>query len=213
VSAQVLLLCVIQSVCQLCELYPNTYACGQLREERDWCGHKSEGVNKLKSNEHWWLLFDTKLSIQSILQRISTAVGDSRHHCYPHFTCAVDTENIRRVFQDCRDIIQRIHLRQYELLWMCSPPMLLPFDTHTSHTPPGSSALRTTLLHTKGIHHIHIPWIPAHAHLNIRKSHTICSTFNLKRKTWFYRFHTNFWENFPRLFQSDPAEWIRSIHF
>lgn len=35
---------------------------------------------------------------------------------YPHFTCAVDTENIRRVFNDCRDIIQRMHLRQYELL-------------------------------------------------------------------------------------------------
>lgn len=51
-----------------------------------------------------------------LFQRISTAGGDGRHHCYPHFTCAVDTENIRRVFNDCRDIIQRIHLRQYELL-------------------------------------------------------------------------------------------------
>uniref|UniRef100_A0A1I8FFS9 Guanine nucleotide-binding protein G(s) subunit alpha n=1 Tax=Macrostomum lignano TaxID=282301 RepID=A0A1I8FFS9_9PLAT len=40
----------------------------------------------------------------------------SQHYCYPHFTCAVDTENIRRVFKDCRDIIQRMHLRQYELL-------------------------------------------------------------------------------------------------
>uniref|UniRef100_A0A8C2ZID7 Guanine nucleotide-binding protein G(s) subunit alpha n=1 Tax=Cyclopterus lumpus TaxID=8103 RepID=A0A8C2ZID7_CYCLU len=48
--------------------------------------------------------------------RISTASGDGRHYCYPHFTCAVDTENIRRVFHDCRDIIQRMHLRQYELL-------------------------------------------------------------------------------------------------
>ncbi|KAI2663848.1 Guanine nucleotide-binding protein G(s) subunit alpha [Labeo rohita] len=47
---------------------------------------------------------------------ISTASGDGRHYCYPHFTCAVDTENIRRVFNDCRDIIQRMHLRQYELL-------------------------------------------------------------------------------------------------
>ncbi|CAF96489.1 unnamed protein product, partial [Tetraodon nigroviridis] len=44
------------------------------------------------------------------------ASGDGRHYCYPHFTCAVDTENIRRVFSDCRDIIQRMHLRQYELL-------------------------------------------------------------------------------------------------
>nr|CAD7608153.1 unnamed protein product [Timema genevievae] len=49
-------------------------------------------------------------------QRISTASGDGKHYCYPHFTCAVDTENIRRVFNDCRDIIQRMHLRQYELL-------------------------------------------------------------------------------------------------
>lgn len=49
-----------------------------------------------------------------------TSQGDSKqhsgHHCYPHFTCAVDTENIRRVFNDCRDIIQRVHLRMYEIL-------------------------------------------------------------------------------------------------
>lgn len=45
-----------------------------------------------------------------------SSVGDTQHYCYPHFTCAVDTENIRRVFNDCRDIIQRMHLRQYELL-------------------------------------------------------------------------------------------------
>ena len=42
--------------------------------------------------------------------------GKVKHFCYPHFTCAVDTENIRRVFNDCKDIIQRMHLRQYELL-------------------------------------------------------------------------------------------------
>ena len=46
--------------------------------------------------------------------------GDKKKHaahfCYPHFTCAVDTENIRRVFNDCRDIIQRVHLRMYEIL-------------------------------------------------------------------------------------------------
>uniref|UniRef100_A0A915PMA8 Guanine nucleotide-binding protein G(s) subunit alpha n=1 Tax=Setaria digitata TaxID=48799 RepID=A0A915PMA8_9BILA len=57
-----------------------------------------------------------KYYIRGEFLRISTAAGDGRHHCYPHFTCAVDTENIRRVFNDCRDIIQRIHLRQYELL-------------------------------------------------------------------------------------------------
>ncbi|KAK7505767.1 hypothetical protein BaRGS_00003038 [Batillaria attramentaria] len=57
-----------------------------------------------------------KYYIRDEFLRISTASGDGRHYCYPHFTCAVDTENIRRVFNDCRDIIQRMHLRQYELL-------------------------------------------------------------------------------------------------
>jgi len=57
-----------------------------------------------------------KYFIRDEFLRISTAAGDNRHYCYPHFTCAVDTENIRRVFNDCRDIIQRMHLRQYELL-------------------------------------------------------------------------------------------------
>lgn len=57
-----------------------------------------------------------KYFIRDEFLRISSASGDGRHYCYPHFTCAVDTENIRRVFNDCRDIIQRMHLRQYELL-------------------------------------------------------------------------------------------------
>ncbi|KAG5442977.1 Guanine nucleotide-binding protein G(s) subunit alpha [Clonorchis sinensis] len=48
--------------------------------------------------------------------RVTSNNNGGRHYCYPHLTCAVDTENIRRVFNDCRDIIQRMHLRQYELL-------------------------------------------------------------------------------------------------
>uniref|UniRef100_A0A3B5L0E9 GNAS complex locus n=1 Tax=Xiphophorus couchianus TaxID=32473 RepID=A0A3B5L0E9_9TELE len=57
-----------------------------------------------------------KFFIRDEFLRISTASADGKHYCYPHFTCAIDTENIRRVFNDCRDIIQRMHLRQYELL-------------------------------------------------------------------------------------------------
>jgi guanine nucleotide-binding protein G(s) subunit alpha len=57
-----------------------------------------------------------KYFIRDEFLRISTATGEGKHYCYPHFTCAVNTENIRRVFNDCRDIIQRMHLRQYELL-------------------------------------------------------------------------------------------------
>lgn len=48
--------------------------------------------------------------------KVTSNNNGGRHYCYPHLTCAVDTENIRRVFNDCRDIIQRMHLRQYELL-------------------------------------------------------------------------------------------------
>ncbi|VDM30786.1 unnamed protein product [Hydatigera taeniaeformis] len=48
--------------------------------------------------------------------KVTADSNNGRHYCYPHLTCAVDTENIRRVFNDCRDIIQRMHLRQYELL-------------------------------------------------------------------------------------------------
>jgi len=56
-----------------------------------------------------------KYFIRDEFLRISSS-GSQRHYCYPHFTTAVDTENIRRVFNDCRDIIQRMHLKQYELL-------------------------------------------------------------------------------------------------
>lgn len=51
-----------------------------------------------------------------VIQRLSQKSHDGRHYCYPHFTTAVDTENIRRVFDSCRDIIQRMHLQKYELL-------------------------------------------------------------------------------------------------
>ncbi|XP_065067970.1 guanine nucleotide-binding protein G(olf) subunit alpha-like [Rhopilema esculentum] len=38
------------------------------------------------------------------------------HDCYPHFTCAVDTKNIERIFDSCRFIIQREHLRKIGVL-------------------------------------------------------------------------------------------------
>lgn len=57
-----------------------------------------------------------KYFVRDEFLRISTSTGEGKHYCYPHFTCAVDTENIKRVFNDCRDIIQRVHLKQYELL-------------------------------------------------------------------------------------------------
>ncbi|XP_067320838.1 guanine nucleotide-binding protein G(s) subunit alpha-like [Anolis sagrei] len=38
------------------------------------------------------------------------------HNYYSHFTCAVDAENVQKVFNDCGDVIQRIHFVQYKSL-------------------------------------------------------------------------------------------------
>lgn len=62
------------------------------------------------------LFFRAKFFFRDQFLRISMKTHDGRHYCYPHFTTAVDTENIRRVFESCRDIIQRMHLVKYELL-------------------------------------------------------------------------------------------------
>ena len=63
------------------------------------------------------LMTRVKFFIRDEFLKISTSSGANKHYCYPHFTTAIDTENIKRVFEDCRDIIQRMHLRQYELIW------------------------------------------------------------------------------------------------
>lgn len=76
-----------------------------------------EQSNKMKGSDPEEELFvRAKHFLRDEFLHISTASGEGRHYCYPHFTTAVDTKNIERVFADCRDIIQRIHLRQYELL-------------------------------------------------------------------------------------------------
>lgn len=82
---------------------------------QDFARYSTPGDAQLETGEDPEVV-RAKYFIRDEFLRISTASGDGRHYCYPHFTCAVDTENIRRVFNDCRDIIQRMHLRQYELL-------------------------------------------------------------------------------------------------
>ncbi|XP_063694234.1 guanine nucleotide-binding protein G(s) subunit alpha-like isoform X2 [Bolinopsis microptera] len=77
----------------------------------------SENASRIKGADHEDEMFiRAKHFLRDEFLHISTASGEGRHYCYPHFTTAVDTKNIERVFADCRDIIQRIHLRQYELL-------------------------------------------------------------------------------------------------
>ncbi|KAK9890954.1 hypothetical protein WA026_013294 [Henosepilachna vigintioctopunctata] len=57
-----------------------------------------------------------KYFIRSEFQKISKDTNHEDHRCYPHFTCAVDTENIKRVFDDCRDSIQWKYLKEFDLL-------------------------------------------------------------------------------------------------
>ncbi|PAA67192.1 hypothetical protein BOX15_Mlig027162g1 [Macrostomum lignano] len=80
---------------------------------KDYC-LPTEGVSNPDSEDAEVLR--AKYFIRDQFLKVSANDAASQHYCYPHFTCAVDTENIRRVFKDCRDIIQRMHLRQYELL-------------------------------------------------------------------------------------------------
>ena len=54
----------------------------------------------------------------TFLQVAGDRTGSSHddHDCYPHFTCAVDTKNIERIFDSCRFIIQREHLKNIGVL-------------------------------------------------------------------------------------------------
>lgn len=44
------------------------------------------------------------------------AQGGGQRRCYPHYTTAVDTENIKRVFADCQSILRRVYMAQLNLL-------------------------------------------------------------------------------------------------
>lgn len=57
----------------------------------------------------------SKWFIRDKFTAIVQATGTERHELYPHFTTAVDTENIRTVFNDCQEIIQREYLRLVNL--------------------------------------------------------------------------------------------------
>ncbi|XP_041479834.1 guanine nucleotide-binding protein G(s) subunit alpha-like [Lytechinus variegatus] len=63
--------------------------------------------------------FKAKSFIKDKFTELSTVQNTAikfRKCCYPHYTCAVDTENIKKVFHYCEDIIQRENLKKYELL-------------------------------------------------------------------------------------------------
>ena len=60
-----------------------------------------------------------KYFIRDIFLRIayeSNGISYKDHYCYPHFTCAFDTKNIERIFDSCKFIIQREHLKKTGVL-------------------------------------------------------------------------------------------------
>lgn len=69
-----------------------------------------------KSSIVLFYLNDLLKMILNFLQKICKHTNHADHRLYPHFTCAVDTENIKRVFDDCRDSIQWKYLKEFDLL-------------------------------------------------------------------------------------------------
>ena len=60
-----------------------------------------------------------KYFIRDIFLRIASESNGNAHkdhYCYPHFTCAVDTKNIERIFHSTRIIIQKEHLKKIGVL-------------------------------------------------------------------------------------------------
>eukprot|EP00118_Oscarella_pearsei_P001574 m.7797 g.7797 ORF g.7797 m.7797 type:complete len:399 (+) comp19665_c0_seq1:1316-2512(+) len=60
-----------------------------------------------------------KLWLVEQFMQISWSSADDENgqrQCYPHFTTAIDTGNIKKVFNDCKHIIVNLHLEQMGLL-------------------------------------------------------------------------------------------------
>eukprot|EP00128_Syssomonas_multiformis_P015847 Colp12_sorted_trinity150504_noHs@6728 len=61
--------------------------------------------------------FQYEAASQYILQKfLEIGKGNEYKRVYPHYTIATNTDNIRKVFDDVKDIIQNVHLREYGLL-------------------------------------------------------------------------------------------------
>lgn len=84
----------------------------------DYLTYEPYGANNNNNNKEDPEFFKAKYFFRDQFLAIAQSMPTENYDrlTYPHFTCAVDTENIRRVFNDCKDIIQREHLRIFELI-------------------------------------------------------------------------------------------------
>lgn len=70
----------------------------------------------LESQEYLRALFFLRDMFMSVTQTNYVEPSRGTRLCFPHFTCAVDTNHMRRIFDDCRTVIQRIHLQRFGIL-------------------------------------------------------------------------------------------------
>lgn len=63
---------------------------------------------------------DSILSLTKESDETTKKSSSSSRLCFPHFTCAVDTNHMRKIFEDCRTVIQRIHLERFGIIAMNS---------------------------------------------------------------------------------------------
>lgn len=64
-----------------------------------------------------WSLYQTPAAYDvDLLLNFQRNTEHEWKKCYSHFTCAVDTENIKRVFNDCNHIIRAEILNSIGLL-------------------------------------------------------------------------------------------------
>ncbi|KAL3315008.1 hypothetical protein Ciccas_006365 [Cichlidogyrus casuarinus] len=62
------------------------------------------------------MLCRAKCFVRDQFMAISNRNADNTRRCYPHYTTAVDTNNIKRVFADCQNMLQRVYMAKMNML-------------------------------------------------------------------------------------------------
>jgi hypothetical protein len=75
-----------------------------------------EAINTLRENENDAKNESKNYDIFYEYNDINTYQTNFKKFCIPYFTCAVDTENIKRVFKACNNILQKEHLEKTGLI-------------------------------------------------------------------------------------------------
>ncbi len=66
---------------------------------------------------------------------------------YPHYTCAIDTEKIKKVFEDCKDMIVRLHLNNAGVVWWVDHMTSRSYDESTNTVFASHTMQSDALMH------------------------------------------------------------------